>query len=763
MKNIIKKCIVLGAFALVTFLGVGVANAASVDWTPFSGYSSFTRISNYTDCPGCSTWSTSISADPGDVITLDIYVRNIGSDPSYDTKVKITPTPSSPVSSFTFAGTITGTGSTGVVSETNYASVNITGGVPKTLTYEPSSLVWLPYPCLDGLVCGVPVSGGYAAAFGGGANIGLAPAMATYGHMQARFKVGAATVPVTYECNNGIDDDGDGLIDYPADPGCTSPTDDSEWNEVIITTPINVTTNSASSVSTSSATLNGYLNAIGTSASYATVYFQWGKNYDFDHTTPSNVLYSSNYFSSSISGLSSNTQYCYRAFAQNNLGAVSTGGTVCFYTNTVIDSSNISVTTNSPTSISTNSATLNGSLNAIGVGASYANVYFKWGKDYDFNYNTSSNTFYSPQSLSAGITGLTANTQYCYRAFAQNNFGVTSTGNTICFTTGGSTTTVTTVPDTTNYQLPYVVTTVATSVTGSTAALNGLLSSDGNTWTTGWFEWGTTNGLGFRTADQTLGIGDGKAFVNGIFGLSANTTYYFRACAKNTGGSMCGDVLNFRTVSTVNPNPPVYVRPTVSTIGGGGGNSRLMLEITSPYDNACPSDINDYTVHYKNISGRTLKDVILRVTLPQDIAFRKASNGIFSETDNTLTVELNDVAINQEGDIFISGEVTRGAIDEDILVATAVMAYTYSSTLGQEDAIAYKIHDMSRCGSSLAGFALFGNGFFPNTFGGWLLIILLIVILIAVARSMSRKTPVVPFVATHGTPYQSRSVNDLPQ
>ena len=30
------------------------------------------------------------------------------------------------------------------------------------------------------------------------------------------------------ECSDGIDNDGDGLIDYPADPGCSSPDDDSE-------------------------------------------------------------------------------------------------------------------------------------------------------------------------------------------------------------------------------------------------------------------------------------------------------------------------------------------------------------------------------------------------------------------------------------------------------------------------------------------------------------------------------------------------------
>ena len=109
----------------------------------------------------------------------------------------------------------------------------------------------------------------------------------------------------------------------------------------------------------------------------------------------------------------------------------------------------------------------------------------------------------------------------------------------------------------------------------------------------------------------------------------------------------------------------------------------------------------------------------------------------------------------------------RGVSDEDIMVATAVMAYTYSTTLGQEDAIAYKIHDVTRCGgSSLAGFALFGNGFFPDTFGGWLILLLLIAILVAVGRSIARRSVVAPVAVTHAAPhtapYQARSVHDLP-
>jgi subtilisin family serine protease len=39
-----------------------------------------------------------------------------------------------------------------------------------------------------------------------------------------------APAPPPAACSNGLDDDGDGLVDYPADPGCTSATDNDEFN-----------------------------------------------------------------------------------------------------------------------------------------------------------------------------------------------------------------------------------------------------------------------------------------------------------------------------------------------------------------------------------------------------------------------------------------------------------------------------------------------------------------------------------------------------
>lgn len=40
------------------------------------------------------------------------------------------------------------------------------------------------------------------------------------------------------ECNDGIDNDGDGLIDYPADPGCLSLSDTSELNPTTSPPPV---------------------------------------------------------------------------------------------------------------------------------------------------------------------------------------------------------------------------------------------------------------------------------------------------------------------------------------------------------------------------------------------------------------------------------------------------------------------------------------------------------------------------------------------
>lgn len=47
----------------------------------------------------------------------------------------------------------------------------------------------------------------------------------------------ASPVTPTPECADGVDNDGDSLIDYPSDSGCSDATDDDERNTVIVSVP----------------------------------------------------------------------------------------------------------------------------------------------------------------------------------------------------------------------------------------------------------------------------------------------------------------------------------------------------------------------------------------------------------------------------------------------------------------------------------------------------------------------------------------------
>ncbi|MEI8130304.1 MAG: hypothetical protein WCG55_02245 [bacterium] len=90
--------------------------------------------------------------------------------------------------------------------------------------------------------------------------------------------VNGGAYPYTYQCSDGIDNDGNGLTDYPADPGCTSPYDNDESGAygtnsnralVAITTP-------ASNVGATSARLNG---AVANATSSYVSFFEYGTDY----------------------------------------------------------------------------------------------------------------------------------------------------------------------------------------------------------------------------------------------------------------------------------------------------------------------------------------------------------------------------------------------------------------------------------------------------------------------------------------------------
>ncbi len=205
------------------------------------------------------------------------------------------------------------------------------------------------------------------------------------------------------------------------------------------------------------------------------------------------------------------------------------------------------VTTASATSVTNNSATLNGTVNPNGTRTTY---YFEYGTTTSYGSTTSSTdagSVTTDVSVSADIAGLAPSTTYHFRLVATNSGG----------TTYGSDATFDTL------SLPPTVTTrSATSVTLISATLNGTVNPNGVS-TTYYFEYGTTTSYGSTTSSTDAGSVTTDVSVSaGIAGLAPSTTYHFRLVATNSGGTSYGDDAAFTTTTTPAPTP---------TGGGDGG------------------------------------------------------------------------------------------------------------------------------------------------------------------------------------------------
>lgn len=124
--------------------------------------------------------------------------------------------------------------------------------------------------------------------------------------------------------------------------------------------------------------------------------------------------------------------------------------------------------------------------------------------------------------------------------------------------------------------LPTAVTSTTLFTSDNTAMVIGMVNPKG-AFTSYWYEYGLTTGLGTKTASQTLGSGFASIQTPGyITNLTKNTTYYFRLVAQNQFGSASGNQYSFKT--TVGSPAPVGSVPTTKTISAGSiGRTTAMI------------------------------------------------------------------------------------------------------------------------------------------------------------------------------------------
>jgi hypothetical protein len=303
-----------------------------------------------------------------------------------------------------------------------------------------------------------------------------------------------------------------------------------------------------------------------------------------------------------------------------------------------------------------------------------------------------------------------------------------------------------------NYTQPVntqnVFTGVPTNISQTSARLNGTLTQYSGYNTQVYFEWGLNQNVVNTTNAQTLN--SSNSFFDTLTNLSADTLYYYRAVANSNGNIVRGDFQIFKTTSlpTIITNPGnqvIITRPVTTTVierGIGIGSNLVSMRSDNRTGSACVLDNAEYTFFYKNISERAITDAVIQIALPADFGFSGSSAGIYNNVDNTLTINVGNLQPQQEQSVSVRGIVKESARDRDLLVATATMSFTNPYTSATESAVAYGLINTNNCQretSSLAGLALFGNGFLPGTLLGWLIFILLILAVVMIAREVFKR------------------------
>ncbi len=189
-------------------------------------------------------------------------------------------------------------------------------------------------------------------------------------------------------------------------------------------------------------------------------------------------------------------------------------------------------TTSVATNVTSDAATLNGSVNAGGLATTYR---FDYGPTTSYGASTvtqSAGTGTSDQAASVEVSSLPPNTLYHFRLVATNSRGTVNGADQI-FTTLAL--------------APGAITNAASAITFSGATLNGTIMPNGVSATVQ-FEYGTTAGYGSTTPAFVVGATGGAVPVNQmVSGLLASTTYHFRVVVATNGGTTRGDDLTFRT------------------------------------------------------------------------------------------------------------------------------------------------------------------------------------------------------------------------
>ncbi len=301
-----------------------------------------------------------------------------------------------------------------------------------------------------------------------------------------------------------------------------------------------------------------------------------------------------------------------------------------------------------------------------------------------------------------------------------------------------------------------VVTSIPTQISDTSAKCNGIGLIANNLQSTGWFEYGETPSLGRTTLTANIGSYNTSPFSNVLANLKPNTTYYCRAGMSNSYGTVRGEIVKFttkgyavsyaKTTPTVNYNYTKKVEAKKTsvctndsiTLEEGQKAITLLIEKING-DTTIKGDVT-YSLTYKNISSSNLKDVVVKIALPQELAYVSATAGNYDEVTRNITVNIGTLGAISDGKINFTANVSDKAQIGKTIVTTGYIVYTSGSL--QDEVTTYIIGTImpSIEKGDMGAKKVIGkdNGvpFLPNSLIEWIALLAIIFILTVLGRSI---------------------------
>jgi hypothetical protein len=150
-----------------------------------------------------------------------------------------------------------------------------------------------------------------------------------------------------------------------------------------------------------------------------------------------------------------------------------------------------------------------------------------------------------------------------------------------------------------------------------------------------------------------------------------------------------------------------------------------------------------YKIAYKNLSDGEVSNVVMQVTIPQEIEFISSTNGTYDPTTRILTVNKTTLDPYEEGVVTWTGKVMKSAAVGKTIVITGYASYTIPGTQTTEEVTSYTVStivtgtSVSTSSNTTDGKTQTSDrGFLPDTLIEWLALIAILFIISILGRSM---------------------------